>query len=240
MSCGNVIFCHRDNQISESMKRIIIICEGPTEREFCNTVLAPYLAPKGIYLNAPLIKHSHGGIVPCPLLQQQIDIHLRAEHTAYVTTLIDYYGLADRHHFPMWEASRHLAQVAEAVTMIEQGMLNAIDESMRPRFIPYIQLHEFEGLLFSSIDVFEKVIPHDDLMGTGELKQIAEGFDNPEMINNSRETSPSHRLERIIRGYDKVVYGNYIAEAIGINRICERCPRFNSWVERLTAVKDLA
>ena len=160
MSCGNVIFCHRDNQISESMKRIIIICEGPTEREFCNTVLAPYLAPKGIYLNAPLIKHSHGGIVPWPLLQQQIDIHLRAEHTAYVTTLIDYYGLADRHHFPMWEASRHLAQV--------------------------------------------------------------------------------HRLERIIRGYDKVVYGNYIAEAIGINRICERCPRFNSWVESLTAVKDLA
>ena len=66
------------------MKRIVVICEGPTEKEFCNTILSPFFAPQGIYLNAPLIKHSHGGIVPWPLLERQISIHLRAERNAHV------------------------------------------------------------------------------------------------------------------------------------------------------------
>jgi hypothetical protein len=71
------------------------------------------------------------------------------------------------------------------------------------------------------------------------LKQTAATFDNPELINNSPETSPSHRLERIVRGYDKVVYGNYLAESIGLSKIRERCPRFNQWIESLANVRDL-
>ena len=221
------------------MKRIIIICEGPTEREFCNSILAPYFTPMGIYLNAPLIKHSHGGIVTWMHLQRQIDTHLRAEHNAHVTTLIDYYGIADRHGFPKWDESKGYPDVDERVTLIEQGMKECIDEKFTPRFIPYIQLHEFEGLLFSNIEVFEKVIPKGDLVGIDELRQIAVTFDNPEMINNSLETSPSHRLERIVRGYEKVVYGGLLAESIGLNRIRERCPRFNHWIQLLLNVRDL-
>ena len=53
------------------------------------------------------------------------------------------------------------------------------------------------------------------------------------------QTSPSHRLERIVRGYDKVVYGNYLAESIGLSKIRERCPRFNQWIESLVSVQDL-
>lgn len=44
-------------------------------------------------------------------------------------------------------------------------------------------------------------------------------YENPEMINNGRETSPSHRLMRIIRGYNKIVYGDILASAIGLNRM---------------------
>jgi hypothetical protein len=33
-------------------------------------------------------------------------------------------------------------------------MKEYIDESIRYRFIPYMQLHEFEGLLFNNIEVF--------------------------------------------------------------------------------------
>lgn len=221
------------------MKRIIIICEGPTEREFCNTILAPYFEPMGIYLNAPLIKHSHGGIVPWLQLLKQIDIHLRTEKSAYVTTLIDYYGIIQKHGFPQWEESQSFPNINERVASIEQGMKASVEEKLCFRFIPYIQLHEFEGLLFSKIDVFERVIPKDDLVGLEELQQTAVTFDNPEMINNSRETSPSHRLERIVKGYDKVLYGNYLAEAIGLNIIRERCPRFNHWIETLMTVKEL-
>lgn len=221
------------------MKRIIIICEGPTEREFCNTILAPYFAPLGIYLNAPLIKHSHGGIVPWSLLHRQISIHLCAERNAHVTTLIDYYGITKSHGFPNWEESQGIPDANERVALIEQGMMESLDNKSCSRFIPYIQLHEFEGLLFSNIDAFERVIPKEDLVGIEELRQTAAIFDNPEMINNSRETSPSHRLERIVRGYEKVVYGNYLAESIGLNKIRERCPRFNHWIESLMNVRDL-
>lgn len=45
------------------MKRLIIVCEGPTEHEFCMDVLSPILQKGDIYLDAPLVKKSNGGIV---------------------------------------------------------------------------------------------------------------------------------------------------------------------------------
>ena len=45
------------------MERIIIICEGPTEEEFCKKTLTPYFQKQQIYVQSPLIKHSNGGIV---------------------------------------------------------------------------------------------------------------------------------------------------------------------------------
>ena len=53
------------------------------------------------------------------------------------------------------------------------------------------------------------------------------------MINNNKETSPSHRLKRIIKGYNKSLYGHYFAEAIGIEQIRARSPRFNQWVDKI-------
>ena len=53
------------------------------------------------------------------------------------------------------------------------------------------------------------------------------------MINDDKETSPSSRLGRIIRGYNKIVYGNILAEAIGLNRIREKSPRFNGWLNKI-------
>ena len=44
---------------------------------------------------------------------------------------------------------------------------------------------------------------------TGQQSAAALTFDNPELINNSPETSPSHRLERIVRGYDNLSFTQY-------------------------------
>lgn len=38
------------------MKRLIIVCEGPTESEFCLEVLAPEFRKRDIYVQAPLVK----------------------------------------------------------------------------------------------------------------------------------------------------------------------------------------
>ena len=112
-------------------------------------------------------------------------------------------------------------------------MKESIDNSIRYRFIPYVQLHEFEGLLFSDIKVFYEQIPQKELVGTEELKETFAQYDNPEMINDNKETSPSYRLKRIILGYNKVVYGNILAEAIGLEKIREKNPRFDNWLSSL-------
>ena len=221
------------------MKRVIVICEGQTEQEFCNTILNPYFSAMGVFLNAPIIKHSHGGIVPWQQLAKQIRLHLKSDKTAYVTTLIDYYGITEKHNFPRWEESKLIVDSNARMDFLENAMRDEVDDSVRHRFLPYIQLHEFEGLLFSDPAVFARVIPQEDLVGQDELRKTVEAFDNPEMINTSKQTSPSHRLERIIRGYDKVVYGNYLAENIGLNRIRERCPRFNAWVAAILALPKI-
>lgn len=221
------------------MKRVIVICEGQTEQEFCNTILNPYFSAMGVFLNAPIIKHSYGGIVPWQQFSKQIRLHLKSDKTAYVTTLIDYYGITEKHNFPRWEESKLIVDSNARMDFLENAMRDEMDDSVRHRFLPYIQLHEFEGLLFSDPAVFARVIPQEDLVGQDELRKTVEAFDNPEMINTSKQTSQSHRLERIIRGYDKVVYGNYLAENIGLNRIRERCPRFNAWVAAILALPKI-
>lgn len=103
------------------MTRVIVVCEGPTEKEFCEQVLAPYLYPSGIEMVAPLIKKSGGGIIPWPGLKDQIRNHLR-ESRAIVTTLIDYYGIKNNHLFPSWSESYKFPDKAERLDFLENAM----------------------------------------------------------------------------------------------------------------------
>jgi hypothetical protein len=220
-----------------SMIRIIIICEGETEKEFCTTILAPYFSKQEIYLQSPLIKKSMGGIVKWKDLKRQIENHLKNDTDAFVTTLIDYYGLYSKYEFPKWNLAESESDRNNRMEILENGMSQCISEDIRYRFIPYIQLHEFEGLLFNDEKHFHEQIPKNELVGTAELSKVFENYDNPEMINNTKETSPSHRLDRIILGYNKIVYGNILAEAIGLENIKNKSPRFNRWINNLESTK---
>ena len=85
------------------MKRVIVICEGETEKEFCIKLLTPHFVSKNIFIQSPLIKKTMGGIVKWSELKKQILLHLKNDQTAFVTTLIDYYGVYKKHQFPHWE-----------------------------------------------------------------------------------------------------------------------------------------
>lgn len=215
------------------MKRVIIICEGETEKEFCIKILAPYFAAKNIFIQSPLIKKSMGGIVKWSELKKQIHLHLWNDKTAFVTTLIDYYGLYKKYQFPGWEEAMTIQDKNSRMDFLENAMLESVEKDLKHRYLPYIQLHEFEGLLFNDIKVFYEQIPKNELVGTDELKQTFIDFENPEMINDKKETSPSHRLERIVKGYNKVVYGNYLADAIGLDKIRSKSFRFNNWLQKI-------
>ena len=215
------------------MKRIIIICEGETEQEFCKKILAGNIASEQTLIQAPRIKHTHGGIVRWNQLKKQIELTLLTEPDAFVTTLIDYYGLAPEYKFPGWDEAEMIADKNARMDYLEQQMKADVDPDLSHRFIPYIQLHEFEGLLFCDVEVFRNMVPERELVGLQELTDTIAQHPNPEMINNAKDTSPSHRLQRIIKGYNKVVYGNILAETIGLPTIRSKCPRFNHWLTTL-------
>lgn len=216
------------------MKRIIIIGEGPTEQAFCNDVLQPYFYQFGIHIQNPTIKKSKGGIIPWTLLKKQINMHLQQDAAAHVTLLIDYYGLKKSFDFPEWNQASTIVNKNDRMTFLEGAMLNDIDERVRHRFIPYIQLHEFEGLLFCDQQVIEDSFDKDEFKDYKYLVETIQKHSNPEMINDGSATAPSKRLDRIIKGYGKIVMGSLIAKEIGLTRIREKCPRFNAWIELLS------
>ena len=214
------------------MKRVVIICEGETEREFSKKILAPYFATKNIHIQSPLIKRSMGGVVRWNILKKEITTYLY-ENDVFVTMLIDYYGLYSKYAFPNWDEGERINDKVERMNYLESAMKSDIQDGLRHRFLPYLQLHEFEGLLFNDIQVFYEHVPQNELVGEAELVKTFQDYANPEMINNNRETSPSHRLKRIIEGYNKVLYGHYFAEAIGLGNIRNKSPRFDEWMNNI-------
>lgn len=213
------------------MKRLIIVCEGPTEQEFCNYVLSPHLASFEIEVSAPVVKKSNGGIVPWYSLRTQILNHLR-ETGAVVTMLVDYYGIKEHMGFPGWSESLLIPNKTERINFLIEKMRQDVSDDVRFRFLPYIQLHEFEGLLFCDINSFRAIF-NDDEAEFAKIESAINEFDTPEDINNSPNTAPSKRLLDAIPGYNKILYGRMLAESIGLDIIRSKCPMFNEWLTKL-------
>src|SRR5699024_8766407 len=108
------------------------------------------------------------------------------------------------------------------------------------RAIPYLQMHEFEALLFSDVNCFEYVLDGWNEKVRAQLVQIRQSFTTPECINDSPDTAPSKRILQVfpVGTYNKVIDGPIVAEAIGIERICQECPGFSAWLESLCALSE--
>lgn len=213
------------------MKRLIIICKGPTEQAFCNDLLRDYFQSKDIILEAPTIKHSNGGIVAWDTLRKQIVRHLN-EGNSIVSLFVDYYRIRDSYRFPGWMESKSISNIYDRMHFLFEQMSLNMDEKLRSRFVPYIQLHEFEGLLFSDISVFQNNFTKNEL-NFSLLESAVNSADTPEEINNGPATAPSERLKKAVCGYDKVTDGAFLALEIGLETIREKCILFNEWIERL-------
>lgn len=204
---------------NKAMKRLVIICEGSTEKEFCDTVLYNYFLEKGITIYVPLIKTSHGGITSWGKLKNEIEIHLKQDKEAYVTTFIDLYRLPS--DYPNYDINN--------VDNIEKGMKDNIESSLNPRFIPYIQRHEFECFVFASLDKLKETFKKKD-NNFSEIEKVTTKFQNLEDINSGNSTSPSERLKRYLPEYEKGLDGAYLADEVGLTTIRQKCPRFNNWI----------
>lgn len=154
---------------------------------------------------------------------------LKQENDIIVTSLIDFFRL--KTDFSKYQEAINIYpnDKIQRVTFLE----NAITENINHhRFVPYIQLHEFEGLLFSSTDGFD-FLPDIPNSNRTELKKAVEKHDNPELLNDGATTAPSKRLESLVPGYQKTFHGPLLAEVISLNTILAKCERFKVWLDKL-------
>lgn len=211
------------------MTRVCVVCEGATEANFVEECLAPYLAPAGVYAYGSIIQAPSGRHKGGRVTVERLARHMSHEYHAFdrVTTLVDFYGFKDRD-------GRSRAETERAIL----DMTSALTTGFDARFVlPYVQLHEFEGLLFTDPAAFEWVQDGWSEVVHRALSDVALAFESPEHINDSPETAPSKRILKIFPdgAYSKTEHGLLIAESIGIDAIRAKCPAFSEWVGKLQA-----
>jgi hypothetical protein len=218
---------------------VYIVVEGQTEESFVNKILAPVFYPRQLYLIPHLLgpRGHQGGNPKYIRVKKDVILHLKQYRKAYCSTMLDFYGLGKG--FPGTPLPPGLSNI-EKVRRIEQSMradiLQEIDEDLRPdiRFIPYLQLHEYEALLFSNPAAFARGIHQSEL--TPSFQAIRDEFPTPEDINDGSTTAPSKRITAIHPPYRKPLDGTSAALQVGLAAMRQECPHFRSWLEQLEAI----
>ena len=222
------------------MARLYLFAEGQTEQTFADIVLCPHLANFGVYLtNIILIAHARkkgkvhrGGGRAYQPMRDDIERMMRSDNSAdvYFTTMIDLYAIPAE--FPgRAEAEKLRSTPEKRVEALEQAFAEDMDDT---RFIPYLQLHEYEAILFAEPAKFRILYPQHEA-AIAKIEAIADTFATPEAINDGPETAPSKRLIAALPAYNgaKPIAGPLIAEAIGLATIRARCPHFHTWLSHL-------
>ena len=222
------------------MKLLNVFCEGQTEQGFCSQVLQPHLFPNGdgrVLTLAVGVKNNHhlnglGRRGKYDRVRKFITntIKSRAKPNVYFTTFFDLYALPL--DFPgTAENLRNASDPTLYVRSLEEAFATDINS---PYFLPHIQLHEFETMLFADPGAFAIAFENCEEK-TLRLKSIAEEFPSIEHINDGRTTAPSKRIIEVFPEYDgrKASAGPDIAEVIGLPLIRKKCPHFDAWLSLL-------
>ncbi|WP_020604180.1 DUF4276 family protein [Spirosoma spitsbergense] len=217
------------------MKQLLILVEGQTEEAFVKEVLNPYLNPYGKHLNPTIIntkiirggKNYKGGLTNYGQVRRDL-FRLVQQNSLTVTTFFDYYGLPN--DFPGVITRDNFPSNQQRVSHIEQSLLDDIGSR---NLIPYIQLHEFESLLFTSMEGFQYCCQNPAQLEM--FQRIIDEFSNPEDINDGLTTAPSKRILSILPNYEKPFQGCMISLVNRIENTLERCPHFADWMQKLIA-----
>lgn len=220
------------------MIRLNIIVEGQTEETFVNKMLGPHLGALNVFVSARCVQTGRkrgrifrGGMISYLKAQNDIKLWMKEDKGDDVrfTTMFDFYRLPS--DFPGIVEAKQISDPYKKIEVAEEKLEADIASH---RFIPYLQLHEYEALLFSDLDKFHHYyIDHNSQLN--KLKQDVFGVINPELINDNPETAPSKRIIKYLPFYEgeKPSAGPIIAEHIGLQRIRSKCQHFNEWVSLL-------
>ncbi len=222
------------------MARLYLFAEGQTEQTFADTVLKPHLAQYGVYMQGPiLIAHAYkkhrahrGGGRSFDAIHKDIGRFLKQDSASNVffTSMIDLYALSKR--FPGTEkAARYDNDPYRRVEVLEEAWAEKAGDE---RFIPHIQLHEYEAYLLADISRLSFFYQNTEALG--KLQRIVDAVGgSPELIDDGQQTAPSKQITKWLPKYagEKVIVGPQAAERIGLSKIRSQCPHFAKWLERL-------
>lgn len=219
-----------DSLIDMNVPRLIFIVEGDCEQRFINEHLIKYLSYKfpGTSMHAQKIttnrkKHVKGGNIDYPLFKNELQ-RTAAQGGVLITTFMDFFRLPT--DFPGYSLdARMIDHIEDAIRM------DCRDVVIPEFFLPYIQKHEFETLLFANYSGFAGIVNEKQQQKILDIVQDKK-FSTPEDINGGQETAPSKRLLSIFN-YRKVLDSALALKNVDIDTLRGRCPRFDLWVDRL-------
>jgi hypothetical protein len=223
------------------MARLLVHVEGETEETFVNQVLRAHLIAHGFErVDARLLGNARqrvrrGGIRGWNTARKDIVRHLLQDAGCIATTMVDYYGLPQSGE-KAWpgRAQAKALPVPDRASHVQAALLDDLSRDVdRRRFVPFVVLHEFEGLLFSDCQIFAQSIGRRDVAAS--FQTIRDGFGTPEHIDDSPATAPSRRVQDLVPEYQKPLLGSFAASEIGLRKIRAECPHFASWLSRLEA-----
>jgi hypothetical protein len=220
--------------------RVNVIVEGQTEESFVSSVLGPVLWPRQVYLTPIIlgVPGHKGGNPSYARVKKDILLQLKQDRTAYCSTMLDFYRLGGGFPgTPLPPNSTSIEKVCRIEEAVRADIVGEVPE-LRPdvRFLPYLQLHEYEGLLFSDPEAFASGIRQHHLART--FADIRARFATPEDIDEGLTTAPSKRVLAAYPSYRKVLDGTLAAQSVGVETMRRECPHFRRWIERLEALGD--
>lgn len=224
------------------MIRLHVTAEGQAEQQFVNKVLAPHLSEYGVYVDARAVLTSkdnrtateyRGGLISYIKAKADIATWMKEDNhpECSFTTMFDLYALPE--DFPGYAEAQMKIDPYERVKHLEISFDLDINDQ---RFIPYIQLHEFEALLLADPQQLDWEYMEHDRPIRNLLKMVGE--QNPELINDGHSTAPSKRILQQIPEYNKTIAGPAIAQQIGLSVLRDKCKHFDEWVTRLEELEE--
>jgi hypothetical protein len=221
------------------MKRLYLTVEGQTEAAFAMSVLMPHLANFNIILHPPRFTGLHrrrrgripgGGLLNTfqhALSDMQTWLKEDQSADARFSMMVDLYHLP--RDFPGHNEGMSKPTGWDQAAALEGSLAAVIRDA---RFIPYLQVHEFEALVLTDPRRIATIydVPDSELEA---LCADCEQYDSAEAINHGQHSHPKARIQQRIPTYDENVAGPLLAESIGLPTLRAQCPHFGAWLTRL-------
>jgi hypothetical protein len=192
-------------------------------------VLGPWLARQGVFAIPTIITTKRvlsgpdfkGGDVRLSRFTKEMRLLLNDTDACIVTSFVDYYG---------FDTETALGERTPTPDEIEAA-INASLNSQRA--LPYLQVYEYEAIMFSDPSIAEQVLGRTGVMRMMQAALVQCG--SAENINSTATGHPSARILAVHPQYNKIVDGVQVASRLTIEVIRERCPRFSTWIDRILA-----